>query len=253
MAKFVGFIGTIRGKVGTTVFTKGENGMSYGRAYQPQVYNPKTAGQSDQRAKMNLVGRMSQATPKALLVGMPGTNNRQRRSGFNRNLLSVATVDRSNPGSIVAKVEPESIIFSQGGEILHATATTPVVTVQQVSVKLTLSDSTLAGSYGERIVAAVITPDDKAGYSKVFYTDKVLDSTEQVTTDIMLPAPMDEGTMVAVYRIPFVLTSEGANYRAERLETDGTDIIAQLVASNGGMVRGFGDSVFSTKSVFTQA
>lgn len=125
MAKFVGFIGTIRGKVGTTVFTKGENGMSYGRAYQPQVYNPKSAGQSEQRAKMNLVGRMSQATPKVLLVGMAGVNNRQRRSGFNRNLLNVATIDRSNPGSIIAKIDPESVIFSQGGETLHASALTP--------------------------------------------------------------------------------------------------------------------------------
>lgn len=253
MAKFVGFIGTIRGKVGTTVFTKGENGMSYGRAYQPQVHNPKTAGQSDQRAKMNLVGRMSQVTPKALLIGMAGVNNRQRRSGFNSNLLSVATIDRSNPGSIVAKIEPESIIFSQGGEVLHATALTPQLSVQEVSIKLTLTESALAGAYGERIVAAVITPDNKSGYSRVFYTDKVLDNTTEVTASIMLPAPMDDGTMVAVYRIPFVLTADGANYRAERMETDGTDIIAQLVASNGGMVRGFGDSVFAAKSVFQGA
>lgn len=253
MAKFVGFVGTIRGKIGTTVFTKGENGMSYGRAYQPQVYNPKTAGQTDQRAKMNLVGRMSQATPKALLVGMDGANNRQRRSGFNRNLLGVATIDRSNPGSVIAKIDPESILFSQGAEVLHATAVTPVVTAQEISTKLTLTDATLAGMYGERIVAAIITPEDKAGYSKVFYTEKVLDNTAETMVNIILPGPMDEGTMVAVYRIPFVLTNEGASYRAERMMTDGTDIIAQLVATDGGMVRGFGDSVFSAKSVFTTA
>ena len=253
MAKFVGFIGTIRGKVGTTVFTKGENGMSYGRAYQPQVYNPKTAGQADQRAKMNLIGRMSQATPKAMIVGMAGVNNRQRRSEFNRNLLSVAAIDRSNPGTVIAKIDPENIIFSQGAEILHATAVTPVVTAQEISTKLTLTDSALAGAYGERLVAAIITPEDKAGYSKVFYTDKVLDSTAETTVNIVLPGPMDEGTMVAVYRIPFVLTADGAKYRAERLMNDGKDIIAQLVATNGGMVRGFGDSVFSVKSVFTQA
>lgn len=253
MAKFVGFIGTIRGKVGTTVFTKGENGMSYGRAYQPQVHNPKTAGQSDQRAKMNLIGRMSQATPKDLLVGMAGVNNRQRRSEFNRNLLSVATIDRSNHGSVIAKIDPENIIFSQGAEILHATATTPVVAAQEISTKLTLTDASLAGAYGERIVAAVITPEDKAGYSKVFYTDKVLDSSAETMVNIVLPGPMEEGTMVAVYRVPFVLTSEGANYRAERLANDGADIIAQLVATNGGMVRGFGDSVFAVKSVFQGA
>lgn len=253
MAKFVGFIGSIRGKVGTTVFTKGENGMSYGRAYQPQVKNPKTIRQTDQRAKMNLVGRMSQATPKDLLVGMVGVNNRQRRSGFNRNLLNVVTIDRSNPGSVVAKIEPEGIIFSQGNEILRATAVAPQVSVQEVSVKLTLTDSTLAHAYGERIVAAIITPENKAGYSRVFYTDKVLDDTSETKAQIVLPAPMDNGTMVAVYRIPFVLTAEGVNYRAERMMTDGTDVIAQLVATAGGMVRGFGDSVFASKTVFQQA
>lgn len=253
MAKFVGFVGTIRGKVGTTVFTKGENGMSYGRAYQPQVYNPKTVGQIDQRAKMNLVGRMSQVTPKALIVGMDGVNSRQRRSGFNRNLLSVATIDRSNSGSVIAKIAPENIIFSQGAEILHATATTPVVTAQEVSIKLTLADADLAGAYGERLVAAIITPENKAGYSKVYYTEKVLDSTAETTVNIVLPGPMDEGTMVAVYRIPFVLTSEGVNYRAKKLVNNGADVIAQLISTNGGMVRGFGDSFFSLKSVFTEA
>lgn len=253
MAKFVGFIGTIRGKVGTTVFTKGENGMSYGRAYQPQVHNPKTAGQTDQRAKMNLIGRMSQVTPKELLAGMAGANNRQRRSGFNRNLLNVATIDRSNPGTIIAKIEPESIIFSQGGETLHASALAPQLSAQEVTIKLTLVDGVLAGRYGERIVAAVVTPDSKEGYSRVFYTDKMLDDTSEVTASIMLPAPLDDGSMVAVYRVPFVLTDEGANYRAERMETDGVDIVASLVATNSGYVRGFGDSVFAAKMVFPQA
>lgn len=253
MAKFVGFIGTIRGKLGTTVFVKGENGLSYGRAYQPQVFNPKTAGQTDQRAKMNLVGRMSQATPKDLLIGMAGSNNRQRRSGFTRNLLDVAIIDRSNPGTVIAKVEPERIIFSQGAEVLHASALTPQVSVQEVTIKLTLTDSGLAGKYGERIVAAVVTPDDKAGYSRIFYTDKMLDGTEEVTASIVLPGPLDDGTMVAVYRVPFVLTDEGANYRYERMMTDGTDIIASLVGSNNGMVRGFGDTIFAAKTVFTEA
>ena len=112
MGKFVGFIGTISGKVGTTVFSKGEKGLTYGRSYQPQVYNPKSVGQVDQRAKMNLVGRMSMVTPKSLLTGMTGVNNRQRRSAFTSGLLSVATIDRSVPGKVVAKIAPEDVTFS---------------------------------------------------------------------------------------------------------------------------------------------
>lgn len=253
MAKFVGFVGTIRGKVGTTVFTKGENGLSYGRSYQPQVYNPKTVGQVDQRAKMNLVGRMSQVTPKALIVGMSGSSNRQRRSAFNRSLLNVSTIDRSNPESIIAKVAPEDVIFSEGGEVLHATASTPAVTASQVSLNLTLADATLAGAYGERVVVAVIDPSDKAGYSQVLYADAVLDNTSATAVNIALPQALADGSLVAIYRIPYVLTSDAARYRAETMANDGVDIIANLLMSNAGYVRGFGRSVFAAKSVFTAA
>lgn len=253
MAKFVGFVGTIRGKVGTTVFTKGENGLSYGRSYQPQVYNPKTIGQVDQRAKMNLVGRMSQVTPKSLLIGMTGANNRQRRSAFNRGLLYVASIDRSAPGSIIAKIAPEDVVFSEGAEVLHATMSTPAVTASQVSVNLTLADSSLAGAYGERVVVAIIDPSDKAGYSQVLFTDVVLDSTSAEAVSIALPNALAEESLVAIYRIPYVLTSEAASYRTETLANDGVDIIANLLQSNAGSVRGFGRSVFASKSVFMGA
>ena len=253
MAKFVGFVGTIRGKVGTTVFTKGENGLSYGRAYQPQVYNPKTAGQVDRRAIMNLVGRMTAVTPKTLLIGMTGSNNRQRRSAFNRILLNVATVDRSSPNSIIAKVAPEDVVFSEGTEVLHATAKTPVVTANSVTMSLTLADAAMAGSYGERVVVAIIDPRDKAGYSQVLYVDSMLDNTEAKAVTFALSQALEDGSMVAVYRIPFVLTDNAARYRTETLANNGTDIIANMLQSSTSNVRGFGRSIFAAKSVFTQA
>ena len=253
MAKFVGLIGTISGKVGTTVFTKGEKGLSYGRSYQPQVLNPKSVGQVDQRAKMNLVGRMSQATPKALLTGMMGENNRQRRSAFNSGLLAVATIDRSAPGKVVAKVAPEDVVFSQGGEQFHATAAAPTITASQVTIAITLQDSVLAGAYGERIVVAVIDPSAKAGYSKVYFADSVLDNTTAKTITINLPVELEDESLVSVYRIPFVLNSEGVTYRTETLSNNGTDIIADMLASSANYVRGFGHSLFEAKEVFTQA
>lgn len=252
MAKFVGFIGTISGKVGTTVFQKGEKGISYGRSYQPVVYNPKTERQTDQRAKMNLVGRMSQVTPKELLVGMGGMNNRQRRSAFTRILLNVATIDRSNPGSVIAKVTPENVVFSQGAEVLSASAAAPSVTATSVSVALTLGDATLAGRYGERVVVAIIDPSDKAGYSQVKYVDVVLDSTTATTATINLGSPITSESLVCVYRLPFVLTEDGASLKAETLANNGTDIIAKLL-EGGRYVRGWGNSVLAATQVFMQA
>ena len=253
MAKFVGFVGTIRGKVGTTVFSKGEKGLSYGRSYQPQVYNPKTVKQVDQRTKMNLVGRMSQVTPKSLLIGMSGENNRQRRSNFNRSLLNVATIDRSNPRSIIAKVAPEEIVFSEGNEVLHATASNTAITANEVTLNIKLADTSLAGAYGERVVVAVIKPEDKPGFSYIKYVDVVLDDASVKTVSITLPQDLINETMVAVYRIPYVLTSDAARYRAMAMASDGVDIIADMLRSNAKYVRGFGRSVFATKSVFTQA
>ena len=253
MGKFVGFIGTISGKVGTTVFSKGEKGLTYGRSYQPQVYNPKSVGQVDQRAKMNLVGRMSMVTPKSLLTGMTGVNNRQRRSAFNSGLLSVATIDRSVPGKVVAKIAPEDVTFSEGSEQFHATAGTPTVTASQVSIAITLQDSTLANAYGERIVVAVIDPSAKAGYSQVYYTESILENTTAKTINIALPVELEEGSLVSVYRIPFVLNPEGIRYRSETLMNNGVDIVADMLASSDNYIRGFGHSAFEAKEVFTQA
>lgn len=253
MAKFVGFIGTIRGKVGTTVFTKGEDGLSYGRSYQPQVYNPKTSGQIDQRAKMNLVGRMSQVTPKGLLVGMDGANNRQRRSAFNAIMLNAATIDRSDPAHIIAKIAPEDIVFAQGAETIAAAAATPTVAANSVSIALTLGDAALAGKYGERIVVAIIDPSNKAGYSQVKYADKVLDNTTAATVTVSFPSPIEDQSLVCVYRLPYVLNDTGAAYRTETLSNDGTDIIADLLTNRNAYLRDFGNSVLESTSVFTQA
>lgn len=253
MGKIVGIAGTIRGKVGTIVYSKGEKGVSYARQYQPQVVNPKTVGQQDQRAKMNLVGRMSQVTPKDLLVGMNGVNNRQRRSDFNRHLMDVATIDRTAPDSVIAKIAPEDVIFSRGSIGIAATAGAATINPSSVVVPLTLSDSALAGKYGERIIVAIIDPSDKAGYSKIAYRDIVLDNTTATQVTINLGSGMDDRSLVAIYRVPFKLSEEGATLRYETLSNNGTDITATLLLPASTYVQGYGNSLFAEKQVFTEA
>lgn len=253
MGRFVGFIGTISGKVGTTVFQKGEKGISYGRAYQPVVKNPKSVLQTDQRARMNLVGRLSQVTPKALLIGMNGASNRQRRSTFTSHLLKVATIDRSAGGEVVAMIAPEDVVFSQGAETINATMGSVTLAARSVSTTLTLNDATLAGKYGERIVCAIIDPSNKAGYSLVKFVDVVLDDTTAKTINFALGAPMADESMVCVYRLPFALNEDGMHVRSETLSNDGTDITARLLASGTQYTRGWGQSLMAATQVFTQA
>lgn len=251
MGKLVGLVGTISGKIGTMVYTKGKGGITYGRAYQPQVNNPKTLAQTNQRVKMNLVGRMSQVTPAEVLVSL-GSDKRECRSEFNRMLLGVATVENSG-STPIAKIAPEDVVFSKGLETIEATVTTAAsVSATDVTIGLTLGDSALAGKYGERLIVAVIDPSDKAGYSSVRYKDVVLDNTQPQQVDIRYGAPIASGSLVCVYRVPFVLNDEGVAMRTQTLANDGTDIIAKVLLSSG-LVKSWGNSTLEVTEVFTQA
>lgn len=252
MAKVTKMVGNFRGRVGGLVYSKGEGAENYVRAYQPQVYNPKTEGQVDQRAKMNLIGRLSEVTPKSVLVGMGGSG-RMRRSAFNANLLNMATIDRSTPGTIVAQLNPEDIVFSRGPEGLSAAVSTAAaVTANQVSLGLTLNDATLAGKYGERIVVAVIDPEDKGGYSFLRTSEVVFPDTTAMTVTISFGTDIVDDSMVAIYRLPFVLSEEGQSMLTEGIANNATDIVAKVIMTAGAL-RGWGNSVMDSKQVFTQA
>lgn len=58
MAKLVGLIGTGSGRVGNMVLAK-RDGLTIARAYQPQVANPSTVAQMNQRAKFALLTKES--------------------------------------------------------------------------------------------------------------------------------------------------------------------------------------------------
>lgn len=168
-------------------------------------------------------------------------------------LINAATIDRSTPGTIVAKIDPADVVFSQGNQPLEATISTPAVTTQDnLSLGLTLNSSDLAGKYGERIVVTVIDPSDKAGYSLVKYADVVFDNTTPQTVSIRYGAPIANESMVCVYRVPFLLTEAGAATRYETLANNGTDIIGKVLLSSN-LVRDWGNSTLAAKEVFTQA
>lgn len=250
MAKLVGIF-QFNGKLGETVGMKGADGANYVRTRVTPM-NPKTDLQTDQRAKVNLMGRMSQVTPFEVILGL-GSTKRSRRAEFNKILVNAATIDRSTPGTIVAKIDPANIQFSRGAQAIQATVSTAAeVTVDGISLGLTLTEPTLATMYGERVVVAVIDPSDKAGYSLLKYADVVFDTTAAQTVSIRYGAPIADESMVCIYRIPFLLTEQGAAMRTETLANNGTDIIAKVLTS-GNLVRDWGNSTLAATEVFTQA
>lgn len=253
MAKFVGIVGTISGKIGTTVFSKGSKGVSYGRSYQPVVANPKTAGQLAQRAKMNLVGQMSGVTPSDVILGL-GAGKRYRRAEFNKSLLRVAVVDSSDPSTIVAKIEPEDVVFSKGSVPVTATLSgTPAITISNLTLSLTLSDAAKAGEYGEIVIAAVIDPESKGGYSALISRRIVFENTTAVQVTMPFPRELEDGTMVAVYRVPFIISDDASKrFISETIANNGNEITAAALLSVGSGLS-FGGSQFVSKQVFHQA
>lgn len=251
MGVFTKMWGSAKGRVGGVVFSKGDNGLIYVRSYQPTVSNPKTKGQTDQRAKMNLVGQLSSVTPKDVIVGLGNGSNRMRRSDFTRHLLRVATLTTTSTGT-VAKIAPGDVVFSKGTAMVSASsAAAPVLTASNVLIATQLNDASLAGRYGERIVVTLIDPTNKSGYSAMVYGDIIYDDTTTKNLTLTFPKPIVNETMVCVYRLPFVLTQMGsAAY--QKMVNDGTDITADLV-NTPSMVKEWGDSINETNEVFTAA
>lgn len=254
MARFTKLLGSARGRVGGLVFSKGENGDNYVRSYQPQVFNPKTDGQKGQRAKMNLVGRMSQVTPALALAGMAGVNGRARRSRFTSILLKATTIDTSDPSALIAKIEPADVVFSEGAGVISASVSTPLaVTSRSVSIGLTLADASLAGMYGEKVIVTIIDPSQKGGYSQIVASDVVFENTTARTVSFALAADIADGSLVSIYRAPFVLSDNGRQaIDTSTLYTDGSDMLAKLVSVSSN-VRQWGKSLMSASQVFTQA
>ena len=112
MAKATGIIGTIHGRSGNMVFSKGPNGSTIMRPYQPVVANPKTKGQVEQRAKVNAAGRFSRLWAKSALAPLGGTAL-SNRSKFNKALINNAKLTISGTA---ANIVPDLVEFSDGAQ-----------------------------------------------------------------------------------------------------------------------------------------
>lgn len=141
MAKTPIGLGQFSGRVGGVVYAV-QAGRQVVRAYQPVVSNPKSTAQSIQRAKGNLVGRISKITPWQILEGL-GDNKFNRRSRFLRLLLRKVTAGQAagDTSTFNAKLEDTDFVFSEGTLV-------PVYRVNNVSAALRAVTVTVAREGG---------------------------------------------------------------------------------------------------------
>lgn len=246
MAKSIGLVGTLSGKSGNFVFCKGADGRTIVRPYQPQVYNPKTAGQSMQRAKMVLAGLLSSITPSAVLVSMGAGRKVANRSAFVRNILRKCEVDEVG-GDYRAVIVPEDIVFARGEAPVRFSVATPSLTATKVTVSVTPAISTdLVNKTGVRLVAVVMEKyQNHVNFIEVKYQDVIFTtaSTAQ-TVEINLSALTANESHVGVYAIPFDISSDAiSQFGGENgLDNTSATVLAAALTSNASLVKAWGDS-----------
>lgn len=255
MAKLQGIFGAGRGKVGNVVLSKGPKANTIARAYQPQVTNPKSALQIEQRSKMNAAGRFSRLWPKSALTALSGGSALNNRSMFNQMLL------RASKYSLVgshADVIPDLVQFSRGVEPLPSGASAQIdgdaitTTNVGIAINLTLGEVTRSGAIA-RIHAAFI-PNAGVDLSPVANTVNIALNMGAINGDIAVRVPLNDPAIVNllnqdevenlgyvyVWTEYLVPTTEAARQIYQSLTngtTSGTEVISAAVDSlqaNGG-------------------
>lgn len=254
MAKNVGLIGSVSGKIGTVVFAV-LNGIQTSRAYQPKVSNPKSTGQSMQRARGNLAGRISSFVPKSAIMGL-GVNARLRRGEFLRNILKKATATYEQ-GSYVAKIQPADVLFSKGAVQLPVTLQSITAASHSVVVVLNGVAGTVIAPevYASRLVRLVAMVYEHNTTNLVEVSTKLATMPDQgATSSTNIAIAHAGGYDVFVYAIP-MSTEDGtaASVDTSVVGLDDNEIAASLSVNGNAVVFAYGQSVYMGDANFTQA
>lgn len=247
MGKSVNIIGTISGKVGSVVYSKGPNGETLMRAFQPKVYNPRTRAQLAQRAKVAMAGKLSRLIPIEALSGLGKGSRIANRSAFNSNCLRKAVAIWQG-GQYTASILPAELEFSKGVAGLGATLGAVTVTSNKVSVALSNVNSD--GLHGVRLIAVVMQNVQGDAYKTAGYSD-IIFAESQTVAEVNLPVILSNGDVILLYACPMELDTTH-----RRPDTVGvwfeTSINAQLEENTSAFAY-FGKSQFVGMSVFQQA
>lgn len=252
MGKVVGLVGAASGKIGNIVYAV-TNGIQTARVYQPIVSNPKSNGQSLQRAKGNLAGRISSFVPRTAIMGL-GVNNRQRRGEFLRNLLKMATTTFEQ-NSYVAKIQPADVLFSKGSVVSPVLVANVTAANHLVSVVLSAPSSTIIepSFYDSHLVRVVIMVFEKNTSNLMEVSTKMAVMPAQgstATTSIQVAYNGDYDAFA--YVIP-MSTDDGsaASITTSMVNLDDDKIAAALSKNESAVVFNYGRSVYGGTATYT--
>lgn len=254
MAKNVGLIGSVSGKVGNVVYSI-QNGIQTVRAYQPVVVNPKSSAQQQQRAKGNAVGRISSFVPREAIMGL-GTNGRSRRGEFLRLMLKAAVVASTGTG-YTAKVNVQDIIFSRGSALPAVTLGSITTAAGSVSVNLSGVASAVMPAeeyalHATRLVAMVYQGDENRLVA--CSTALAVTPAQGGSATTVIPLGVKGDYTVYIYTIPMRAKANAAvSVQTDMVHLSDTDLMAYLDVGAGTMPWSYGLSTVLGLGNFTQA
>lgn len=112
MAKSISLHGVATGKLGGIVYSV-NSGQMIAREYQPNVSNPNTEAQVNQRAKLKLMSQVAAALAPVIVIPKEGLKS-------SRNLFIKKNFDKTSADSGVAQVTYENLQITAGNAALPA-------------------------------------------------------------------------------------------------------------------------------------
>lgn len=254
MAKTPIGLGQFSGRVGGVVYAV-QAGRQVVRAYQPIVSNPKSTAQSIQRAKGNLVGRISKITPWQMLEGL-GDNKFNRRSRYLRLMLLYVTAGQAagDPSTFNAKLERTKFVFSEGQVIPIFTSTSAAVAN---SSSVVVNIGPVPGYSAEQraaqgILMVVVLKNPSLEFEQILYKFLLPSDLASGTTSVTFNHRTEGAYSADWYMAPFE-TVDGSKLRTRSgvLTSTATSLEAMLEVGNGASPIVWGNSMYYGSASFT--
>ena len=227
MAKGIGLIGNFSGKVGNTVgyqLSASNNGQTQGvRVYQPNVKNPKTAAQAEQRAKLAPINATYRALKSIIDRGNEGLpyGNKSRlawlKQAFkagNMPWFEKGTIPNYPVACQLTKGSLNGFKYTNRNGILNIPCS-GVETETDISTIGKLSTAILAGvpntMAGDQVTVVIMLHD--SGQLQVTVRSFVIDTTSADAQDLFIPESnsleIDYDSEAVFYAV--ILSREGNN------------------------------------------
>lgn len=199
MAKNVGLIGSVRGKLGNAVFYT-RAGRQCSRVYQPEVRNPQTKRQMTSREKMAAVVDALKPFANVLRAGWGlnyPTYTFQRAVGL-AIPVSAGIVEMTENGAVIDKPGLASVM-SAGQLVMPTYGDIDVSEEELVSFKVTTSKNDFIDNGGAEIGCGVVVAIWNNSLGQVVEYSQALTDTDEAQ-DVSVPVPaVWSGTVVYVY------------------------------------------------------